>query len=149
MPKTHPEAQKCRWSGYLQENCSCGHFSSSHRCTDPPYQPALSPGWCRHTCRKQAECLFFPAATGLTGPHGSHQHQRTTLCNSPCLPERALQEKEKENSVSLLSSPLVTDPPNLPSLAFYSALNLQLLVVFTTLPPAIQIHWCLHKPWCK
>jgi len=54
--------------------------------------------------------------------------QRTTLCNSPCLPERALRGKEKESSMVLLSLPLVADSPKFPSFEFYSALSLQLFV---------------------
>lgn len=58
--------------------------------------------------------------------------------------------RKRRKTVNLLCSPLVKEPPKLPSLAFYSALSLQLLVVFSTLPPIFPSAVLrLHKVWYK
>lgn len=105
MPRTHPEAQQRQWSCYLQEDCSCGYFSSSHQCADPPYRLALSPGWHRHTCRNQAECLFFPAATELTRSHWQSAATEDTLMQltMPSRKSPAGKGKRKQCDFSLLT----------------------------------------------
>lgn len=89
MPRTHPEAQQCQQSGYLQKACAAGvSFPLPPKLPCPPKRLRHQAG--AHTGTKQAERLFFPAAAGLSRPPRQPPAHSTISRNSPCLPERAL-----------------------------------------------------------
>lgn len=132
LPRTQPEAQQRRWSGYLRKDCAAGvRFPlPTTKQTLPITQLCHQAG--ADACRKQAECPWSPAAAELTRPPWQPPAPTDNLMHSPCLPERALQEKEKENSVSLLSSPLTKKPQS----------SLGILHLVTALP---RVLWALAQ----